>query len=165
MCLLLWLDSNSPPVEKDRWKYGSFYFGSFPDVFIVFAPNFLFWLCWIVPDCCWKPGVSQQFDVCVRTCAGRYPHELLSAMRTPSAIASWLRYTLRIPVYVLSAAIEGRSLTRAAPSVVGDHCGRLLLCPPRCDGIPGPALQSLLSAGGHAAVLGPEALAGPLSSR
>lgn len=31
----------------------------------------------------------------------------------PSVAASWLRYTLRIPVYILAVAVEGRSLISA----------------------------------------------------
>lgn len=36
----------------------------------------------------------------------------------PSEAASWLRYTLRIPVYVLSVAVEGRSLISATPAAL-----------------------------------------------
>lgn len=63
-------------------------------------------------------------------CADRYPHELLSIMGTPSVAAAWLRYTLRIPVYVLSVTIEGRWLIGAPPSALRDRCGCLVLCPP-----------------------------------
>lgn len=38
----------------------------------------------------------------------RYPHELLSVTGTPFVTVLWLRYTLRIPVYVLSVTVEGR---------------------------------------------------------
>lgn len=44
--------------------------------------------------------------------------------------ASWLRYTLRIPVYVLSATVDGRLLLAPRPLLAGDRCGRPLLCPP-----------------------------------
>lgn len=37
----------------------------------------------------------------------RYPHELLSVMGTPSMAMLWVRYTLRIPLYILSVTIEG----------------------------------------------------------
>lgn len=37
----------------------------------------------------------------------RYPHELLRLMETPSTAMLWSRYTLWIPLYILSAASEG----------------------------------------------------------
>uniref|UniRef100_A0A3Q3FG70 Very-long-chain (3R)-3-hydroxyacyl-CoA dehydratase n=1 Tax=Labrus bergylta TaxID=56723 RepID=A0A3Q3FG70_9LABR len=40
----------------------------------------------------------------------RYPHELLCVMEKPSGTMLWTRYTLWIPVYVLSAATEGDSI-------------------------------------------------------
>uniref|UniRef100_A0A672F4N7 Very-long-chain (3R)-3-hydroxyacyl-CoA dehydratase n=1 Tax=Salarias fasciatus TaxID=181472 RepID=A0A672F4N7_SALFA len=38
----------------------------------------------------------------------RYPHELLRLTETPSTAMLWSRYTLQIPLYVLSAASEGQ---------------------------------------------------------
>ncbi|CAN9509781.1 unnamed protein product [Ophioblennius macclurei] len=43
----------------------------------------------------------------------RYPHELLRLMETPSTVMLWSRYTLWIPLYVLSAATEGFMIYRA----------------------------------------------------
>ncbi|KAM9833304.1 very-long-chain (3R)-3-hydroxyacyl-CoA dehydratase 4 isoform X3 [Syngnathus typhle] len=37
----------------------------------------------------------------------RYPHEVMCVMDAPSATMLWARYTLWIPVYVLSAVTEG----------------------------------------------------------
>lgn len=39
--------------------------------------------------------------------ADRYPHELLCVMETPSIVMLWTRYTLWIPLYILSVATEG----------------------------------------------------------
>lgn len=46
----------------------------------------------------------------------RYPHELLSVMGTPSMAMLWVRYTLRIPLYVLSVAIEGNVFLPSNPN-------------------------------------------------
>ncbi|XP_020499260.1 very-long-chain (3R)-3-hydroxyacyl-CoA dehydratase 4 [Labrus bergylta] len=43
----------------------------------------------------------------------RYPHELLCVMEKPSGTMLWTRYTLWIPVYVLSAATEGLTIYQA----------------------------------------------------
>uniref|UniRef100_UPI0037E7283D very-long-chain (3R)-3-hydroxyacyl-CoA dehydratase 4 n=1 Tax=Semicossyphus pulcher TaxID=241346 RepID=UPI0037E7283D len=43
----------------------------------------------------------------------RYPHELLCVMEKPSITMLWIRYTLWIPVYVLSAATEGVTMYQA----------------------------------------------------
>ncbi|XP_077401101.1 very-long-chain (3R)-3-hydroxyacyl-CoA dehydratase 4 [Vanacampus margaritifer] len=37
----------------------------------------------------------------------RYPHEVMCAMDAPSAVMVWARYTLWIPIYVLSVVTEG----------------------------------------------------------
>lgn len=42
--------------------------------------------------------------------AHRYPHELLCVMGTPSIIMLWSRYTLWIPLYILSVATEGDTI-------------------------------------------------------
>ncbi|KAM6960067.1 very-long-chain (3R)-3-hydroxyacyl-CoA dehydratase 4 [Tautogolabrus adspersus] len=43
----------------------------------------------------------------------RYPHELLCVMEKPSGTMLWTRYTLWIPVYVLSVATEGVTIYQA----------------------------------------------------
>ncbi|CAJ1086532.1 very-long-chain (3R)-3-hydroxyacyl-CoA dehydratase 4 [Xyrichtys novacula] len=47
----------------------------------------------------------------------RYPHELLCLMEKPSITMLWTRYTLWIPVYILSAATEGVTIYQALPYV------------------------------------------------
>lgn len=47
----------------------------------------------------------------------RYPHELMCLMQRPSITMLWTRYTLWIPVYVLSAATEGVTVYQALPYV------------------------------------------------
>ncbi|XP_061137080.1 very-long-chain (3R)-3-hydroxyacyl-CoA dehydratase 4 isoform X2 [Syngnathus typhle] len=46
----------------------------------------------------------------------RYPHEVMCVMDAPSATMLWARYTLWIPVYVLSAVTEGDPVR----SILGD---------------------------------------------
>ncbi|KAM9836554.1 very-long-chain (3R)-3-hydroxyacyl-CoA dehydratase 4 [Aulostomus maculatus] len=43
----------------------------------------------------------------------RYPHELLCVLDTPSTIMLWTRYTLWIPLYILSVATEGVTIYQA----------------------------------------------------
>ncbi|KAM4611438.1 very-long-chain (3R)-3-hydroxyacyl-CoA dehydratase 4 isoform 2-T3 [Polymixia lowei] len=45
----------------------------------------------------------------------RYPHELLCVIGTPSIEMLWTRYTLWIPIYILSVATEGISVYQALP--------------------------------------------------
>ncbi|KAM3590815.1 uncharacterized protein V6R79_017007 [Siganus canaliculatus] len=47
----------------------------------------------------------------------RYPHELLCAMDKPSISMLWSRYTLWIPIYILSVATEGVTIYQALPYV------------------------------------------------
>ncbi|XP_062300502.1 very-long-chain (3R)-3-hydroxyacyl-CoA dehydratase 4 [Scomber scombrus] len=47
----------------------------------------------------------------------RYPHELLCLMDTPSIAMLWTRYTLWIPLYILSVATEVVTIYRALPYV------------------------------------------------
>ncbi|TNN41859.1 hypothetical protein EYF80_047994 [Liparis tanakae] len=42
----------------------------------------------------------------IQLCGDRYPHELLCAMDSPSPPMLWTRYTLCIPLYILSVATE-----------------------------------------------------------
>lgn len=42
-------------------------------------------------------------------CDDRYPHELLCVMDTPSTGMLWTRYTLWIPLYILSVLTEGEA--------------------------------------------------------
>ncbi|XP_062371904.1 very-long-chain (3R)-3-hydroxyacyl-CoA dehydratase 4 [Sardina pilchardus] len=63
--------------------------------------------------------------VCVQFCLWnilqllRYPHGLLCLVSTPSANTLWARYTLSIPVYVLSVLTEGLSIWQALPHFEG----------------------------------------------
>ncbi|XP_026208777.1 very-long-chain (3R)-3-hydroxyacyl-CoA dehydratase 4 [Anabas testudineus] len=47
----------------------------------------------------------------------RYPHELLCVMDTPSIAMLWIRYTLWIPLYILSVIIEGVTVYQALPYI------------------------------------------------
>ncbi|XP_053199895.1 very-long-chain (3R)-3-hydroxyacyl-CoA dehydratase 4 [Scomber japonicus] len=47
----------------------------------------------------------------------RYPYELLCLMDTPSIAMLWTRYTLWIPLYILSVATEVVTIYRALPYV------------------------------------------------
>ncbi|XP_040887166.1 very-long-chain (3R)-3-hydroxyacyl-CoA dehydratase 4 isoform X2 [Toxotes jaculatrix] len=58
-----------------------------------------------------KPVVCLQFFLWNILDLLRYPHELLCVMDTPSITMLWIRYTLWIPLYILSVATEGASVT------------------------------------------------------
>ncbi|TWW63702.1 hypothetical protein D4764_03G0007100 [Takifugu flavidus] len=62
-----------------------------------------------------KPVVSLLFFLWNIVELLRYPHELLSVMGTPSMAMLWVRYTLRIPLYILSVIIEGVTVYQALP--------------------------------------------------
>ncbi|KAI3375859.1 hypothetical protein L3Q82_004136 [Scortum barcoo] len=58
-----------------------------------------------------KPVVSVQLFLWNILDLLRYPHELLCVMDKPSIAMLWTRYTLWIPLYILSVANEGASVT------------------------------------------------------
>ncbi|XP_067436144.1 very-long-chain (3R)-3-hydroxyacyl-CoA dehydratase 4 [Thunnus thynnus] len=45
----------------------------------------------------------------------KYPHELMCVMDTPSITMLWTRYTLWIPLYILSVITEGITIYHALP--------------------------------------------------
>ncbi|XP_008433128.1 very-long-chain (3R)-3-hydroxyacyl-CoA dehydratase 4 isoform X3 [Poecilia reticulata] len=55
-----------------------------------------------------KPVVSVQFFLWNILDLLRYPHELLCVMKRPSVAMLWSRYSLWIPLYILSVFIEGK---------------------------------------------------------
>ncbi|XP_078131644.1 very-long-chain (3R)-3-hydroxyacyl-CoA dehydratase 4 isoform X3 [Sander vitreus] len=64
-----------------------------------------------------KPVVCAQFFLWNILDLLRYPHELLCVMDTPSTAMLWARYTLWIPLYILSVATEGVTIYQALPYV------------------------------------------------
>ncbi|KAM8747269.1 very-long-chain (3R)-3-hydroxyacyl-CoA dehydratase 4 isoform 1-T1 [Acanthopagrus schlegelii] len=62
-----------------------------------------------------KPVVCAQFFLWNVMDLLRYPHELLCLLDKPSVAMLWTRYTLWIPVYILSAATEGVTIYQALP--------------------------------------------------
>lgn len=64
-----------------------------------------------------KPVVCAQFFLWNVLDLLRYPHELLCVMEKPSIAMLWTRYTLWIPVYILSVATEGVTIYQALPFV------------------------------------------------
>ncbi|KAG5261398.1 hypothetical protein AALO_G00304070 [Alosa alosa] len=62
-----------------------------------------------------NPMVCVQFSLWNILQLLRYPHGLLCLVSTPSANTLWARYTLRIPVYVVSVLTEGVSIWQALP--------------------------------------------------
>ncbi|XP_034712217.1 very-long-chain (3R)-3-hydroxyacyl-CoA dehydratase 4 [Etheostoma cragini] len=64
-----------------------------------------------------KPVVCAQFFLWNILDLLRYPHELLCVMDTPSTAMLWTRYTLWIPLYILSVATEGVTIYQALPYV------------------------------------------------
>ncbi|XP_068443630.1 very-long-chain (3R)-3-hydroxyacyl-CoA dehydratase 4 [Clinocottus analis] len=71
-----------------------------------------------------KPVVCAQLFLWNILDLVRYPHELLCVMDTPSVPMLWTRYTLCIPLYILSVATEGVFLYQALPYVdpTGPDC-------------------------------------------
>lgn len=47
----------------------------------------------------------------------RYPHELLCIMEEPSIAMLWTRYTLWIPLYILTVIVEAATIYQALPYV------------------------------------------------
>ncbi|XP_031155644.1 very-long-chain (3R)-3-hydroxyacyl-CoA dehydratase 4 isoform X2 [Sander lucioperca] len=64
-----------------------------------------------------KPVVCAQFFLWNILDLLRYPHELLCVLDTPSTTMLWTRYTLWIPLYILSVATEGVTIYQALPYV------------------------------------------------
>ncbi|XP_028822941.1 very-long-chain (3R)-3-hydroxyacyl-CoA dehydratase 4 isoform X2 [Denticeps clupeoides] len=62
-----------------------------------------------------KPIVCVQFYLWNIPQLLRYPYRLLSLISTPSGNLLWARYTLCIPVYILSVISEGVSIWQAIP--------------------------------------------------
>ncbi|XP_028284577.1 very-long-chain (3R)-3-hydroxyacyl-CoA dehydratase 4 [Parambassis ranga] len=60
-----------------------------------------------------KPVVCVQFFLWNILDLLRYPHELLCIMDTPSIAMLWTRYTLWIPLYILSVTTEGFTIYQA----------------------------------------------------
>ncbi|XP_059210574.1 very-long-chain (3R)-3-hydroxyacyl-CoA dehydratase 4 [Centropristis striata] len=64
-----------------------------------------------------KPVVCAQFFLWNILDLLRYPHELLCVMDKPSIAMLWTRYTLWIPLYILSVATEGVTIYQALPYI------------------------------------------------
>uniref|UniRef100_A0A3B5L1G5 Very-long-chain (3R)-3-hydroxyacyl-CoA dehydratase n=1 Tax=Xiphophorus couchianus TaxID=32473 RepID=A0A3B5L1G5_9TELE len=62
-----------------------------------------------------KPVVCVQFFLWNILDLLRYPHELLCVMERPSVAMLWSRYSLWIPLYILSVVIEGVIIYEALP--------------------------------------------------
>ncbi|XP_017282511.1 very-long-chain (3R)-3-hydroxyacyl-CoA dehydratase 4 isoform X2 [Kryptolebias marmoratus] len=62
-----------------------------------------------------EPVVCVQFFLWNILDLLRYPHELLCVMDTPSVGMLWTRYTLWIPLYILSVFTEGVTFYHALP--------------------------------------------------
>ncbi|XP_029381765.1 very-long-chain (3R)-3-hydroxyacyl-CoA dehydratase 4 isoform X2 [Echeneis naucrates] len=78
----------------------------------VMEKNLLLVLVILLEEIQGKPVVCVQFFLWNILDLLRYPHELLCLMDTPSTAMLWTRYTLWIPLYVLSVATEGDWLIR-----------------------------------------------------
>ncbi|XP_008433127.1 very-long-chain (3R)-3-hydroxyacyl-CoA dehydratase 4 isoform X2 [Poecilia reticulata] len=76
-----------------------------------------------------KPVVSVQFFLWNILDLLRYPHELLCVMKRPSVAMLWSRYSLWIPLYILSVFIEGVIIYEALPylETSAPHLPSLLL--------------------------------------
>ncbi|XP_076004923.1 very-long-chain (3R)-3-hydroxyacyl-CoA dehydratase 4 [Genypterus blacodes] len=87
----------------------------FPRLFQILERHLLLILVIMLEEVQSKPIMCVQFLLWNILDLLRYPHELLCVMATPSLRMLWTRYTLGIPMYVLSAAIEGMAVYKALP--------------------------------------------------
>ncbi|XP_028419564.1 very-long-chain (3R)-3-hydroxyacyl-CoA dehydratase 4 isoform X1 [Perca flavescens] len=86
-------------------------------VFQVMEKNLLLTMVIMLEEIQSKPVVCAQFFLWNILDLLRYPHELLCVMDTPSTAMLWTRYTLWIPLYILSVATEGVTIYQALPYV------------------------------------------------
>ncbi|XP_054456971.1 very-long-chain (3R)-3-hydroxyacyl-CoA dehydratase 4 isoform X2 [Anoplopoma fimbria] len=81
----------------------------------VMEKNFLLIMVIMLEEIQSKPVVCAQLFLWNIVDLLRYPHELLCVMDTPSTAMLWIRYTLWIPLYILSVATEGVTIYQALP--------------------------------------------------
>uniref|UniRef100_A0A667XP56 Very-long-chain (3R)-3-hydroxyacyl-CoA dehydratase n=1 Tax=Myripristis murdjan TaxID=586833 RepID=A0A667XP56_9TELE len=86
-----------------------------PRLVQVIERNLLLVMVIMLEDVQSKPVVCVQFFLWNVLDLLRYPHELLCVMDTPSFDMLWTRYTLWIPIYILSVVTEGVTLYQALP--------------------------------------------------
>ncbi|XP_008298733.1 very-long-chain (3R)-3-hydroxyacyl-CoA dehydratase 4 [Stegastes partitus] len=84
-----------------------------PRLFQVMEKNLLLIMVIKLEDIQSKPVVCVQFFLWNIQDLLRYPHELLCVMEKPSIAMLWIRYTLWIPLYILSVATEGVTIYEA----------------------------------------------------
>ncbi|KAM6894873.1 very-long-chain (3R)-3-hydroxyacyl-CoA dehydratase 4 [Lycodopsis pacificus] len=84
-----------------------------PRFFQVMEKNFLLIMVIMLEEIQSKPVVCAQLFLWNVLDLLRYPHELLCVMDTPSIPMLWTRYTLYIPLYILSVATEGVTIYQA----------------------------------------------------
>ncbi|XP_056298146.1 very-long-chain (3R)-3-hydroxyacyl-CoA dehydratase 4 isoform X3 [Pseudoliparis swirei] len=95
-----------------------------------------------------KPVVCAQLFLWNVLDLVRYPHELLCAMDSPSPPMLWTRYTLCIPLYILSVATEGLTLYQALACEeppAGDSCSLNTTGSTGSTGIAHPPLALMIS--------------------
>ncbi|XP_069034014.1 very-long-chain (3R)-3-hydroxyacyl-CoA dehydratase 4 isoform X3 [Embiotoca jacksoni] len=81
--------------------------------FQVLEKNVLLIMVIILEEIRSNPAVCVQFFLWNILDLLRYPHELLCVLDRPSTAMLWTRYTLRIPLYILSVASEGATIYQA----------------------------------------------------
>ncbi|XP_061566453.1 very-long-chain (3R)-3-hydroxyacyl-CoA dehydratase 4 isoform X2 [Cololabis saira] len=87
-----------------------------PRFFQVVEKNVLLMVVIVLEELQSKPVVCVQLFLWNVLDLLRYPHELLCVLDQPSVAMLWSRYSLWIPVYIISAASEGATVYRAADS-------------------------------------------------
>ncbi|XP_069579334.1 very-long-chain (3R)-3-hydroxyacyl-CoA dehydratase 4 isoform X1 [Brachyistius frenatus] len=95
--------------------------------FQVLEKNVLLIMVIILEEIRSNPAVCVQFFLWNILDLLRYPHELLCVLDRPSTAMLWTRYTLRIPLYILSVASEGEA----------SHCEYIV-----CHHLPGADVRS-----------------------
>ncbi|XP_030579052.1 very-long-chain (3R)-3-hydroxyacyl-CoA dehydratase 4 isoform X3 [Archocentrus centrarchus] len=96
-------------------------------IFQVMEKNLLLIMIIMLEELQSKPVVCAQFFFWNILDLLRYPHELLCIMEKPSTTMLWTRYSLWIPLYILSVIIEGVTIYQALPYVeqTASHCAPL----------------------------------------
>ncbi|CAG5897233.1 unnamed protein product [Menidia menidia] len=83
----------------------------------VMEKNVLLMIVIMLEDIQSKPVVCLQLFLWNILDLLRYPHELLCVLDTPSTTMLWVRYSLWIPFYVLSATTEVFTIYQALPYI------------------------------------------------
>ncbi|XP_061524973.1 very-long-chain (3R)-3-hydroxyacyl-CoA dehydratase 4 [Phycodurus eques] len=119
-----------------------------PRLIQVLEKNLLLIMLILVDEVQSKPVVCAQLFFWNILDLLRYPHEVMCLMDAPSAAMLWARYTLWIPIYILSVVTEGFAIFHAThfveqeASSVGNATASAPICRPLVLTVSLPLLAS-----------------------